>query len=51
MNPRYENMLRGKAIRDAIKDLDAKEKASIKGYAIAKLVKKRKYKLVNGVWK
>jgi hypothetical protein len=50
MNPDYDNILKDKSIRDAIKDLDVKTKASVKGYAIAKVVKKKKYKKINGVW-
>jgi hypothetical protein len=41
----------GQAIRDIIKDMSAKDRAEVKGVAIAQAVQKKKYKKVNGVWK
>jgi len=38
-----EAKLSGKTVRNAIKDLDAKEKATLKGVAIFKAVKKGRY--------
>lgn len=50
ISDKFEKKLKNKKIREAIKDSDAKEKASIKGYCIAKALKKKKYKVINGKW-
>jgi predicted transcriptional regulator len=38
-------------MRELLLNKTAKEKANIKGKEIAKVVKKKKFKKVNGVWK
>jgi hypothetical protein len=43
MNPQYEQILQGKTVREVISNLDEKEKANLKAYAIFKVLKKKKY--------
>lgn len=48
-----EAKLRGKTVRDAIANLDVKEKATVKGVAIAAALMKKRYKFnpVTKTWK
>lgn len=50
MNPQFEAVLKNKKIKDALLEVSGKDRWSLKGYAIARAVKKKKYKKVNGAW-